>query len=117
MMETFECPSCGGPNEAAPGASRMACTYCGANLNIPEHLRVAAKVPARVKPAKARPAPCLEKEAPDLLRNVQPLATRAWNTYAAWTWLRWLIPGCLTMLVLGVMACALLGALPFLLGR
>lgn len=114
MSEPFDCPSCGAPNEALAGASRMACAYCGANLSIPAHLQSAAKPPAQVKPPQARPAPSFEKEAPDLLRKAQPFAVRAWNTYAAWTWLRWVLPACLTVFVVGLLGCIMLGVLPFL---
>ena len=115
MTETFLCNSCGGPNEPAAGASRMACTYCGANLTIPADMRVKAKPAAEVMPPKARPTPSLEKEAPDLLRKAQPFAIKAWNTYALWTWVRWLLPACLTIVIAGFIVCALLGILPFVL--
>ena len=118
MTDTFPCTACGGPNEAIPGASQMACTYCGANLTIPSELRVQAKPKpaARTQAPAARPTPSFEKEAPDLLRKAQPFAIKAWNTYAYWTWLRWLIPTCITLVVVGVVICALLGALPFVFG-
>jgi predicted RNA-binding Zn-ribbon protein involved in translation (DUF1610 family) len=115
MTETFPCLSCGAPNQPAAGAVHMACEYCGANLTIPEELRAKAKPSATVKPPKTVPAPSLEKEAPELLRKVQPVAIKAWNAYAYWTWLRWLIPACLTIIVVGLIVCVALGALPFLL--
>ena len=37
------------------------------------------------------------------------------KTYAYWTWLRWLLPACLTIAVVGFIVCALLGVLPFVL--
>jgi hypothetical protein len=95
----------------------MACKYCGANLTIPKELRLQAmpKPAARVQTPPVKPAPSIEKEASDLLRKAQPIAIKAWNAYAYWTWLRWLIPACLTFLVIGLVVCAVLGYLPFLL--
>ena len=95
----------------------MGCTYCGANLTIPVEMRVKAKPTAEVKPPKVKPSLSLEKEAPDLLRKAQPFVIKAWNTYAAWTWIRWLLPTCLTLLVVGFVVCAVLGVLPFVLFR
>ena len=57
-----------------------------------------------------------EIDAPDLLRKAQPVAFKAFNLYAYWTWLRWLLPACLTILVVGFILCAVLGALPFVFG-
>lgn len=118
MTDTFPCTACGGPNEAVPGASQMACTYCGANLSIPKELRVPAKPKptARTQTPPVRPALSFEKEAPDLLRKAQPIAVKAWNSYVYWTWLRRLLPACLTILVIVFFACAALGALPFVFG-
>lgn len=95
----------------------MACTYCGANLTIPVEMRVKAKPTVEVKPPKAVPASSLEKEAPDLLRKAQPFAIKAWNAYAMWTWVRWLLPTCLTITIVGFIVCVVLGALPFVLAR
>ncbi len=115
MTQTFHCTACGGPNELIPGFNRMTCNYCGANLTIPEDMRIAAKPSAEIKPPKARPAPSLEKDAPELLRKAQPFAIKAWNAYAYWSWLRWLAPTCLTILVIGFFGCLALGAIPFVL--
>ncbi len=52
-------------------------------------------------------------DAPDLLRKAQPLAVRAWSLFAAWTWIRWLLPTCLTIFVVGIVLCLLTGILPF----
>ncbi len=112
-MTQFNCSACGGPNEPEAGATRMACTYCGANLTIPENLRTKA-IP---KVEKSFPKPKLvispEINAPDLFRKAEPIAIKAWNIYAVWTWVRWLLPTCLTILVVGIILCASLGALPF----
>lgn len=116
MTQTFPCTACGGPNEPEAGLTRMACSYCGANLTIPESLRTKAKPTAASMPPKQRPAPSLEKDAPDLLRKAQPYAVKAWNSYVYWTWLRRLFPACLTILVIGFFVCAALGALPFVFG-
>ncbi|MBK9209646.1 MAG: hypothetical protein IPL71_15625 [Anaerolineales bacterium] len=40
---TFSCSACGAPNKPEAGTSRMACTYCGTNLTIPENLQTAAR--------------------------------------------------------------------------
>ena len=116
MTESFPCTACGGPNEAIAGESQMACTYCGANLSIPKELRVQAKPAARVKTPPAKTTIRLEKEAPDLLRKAQPIAIKAWNTYAYWTWLRWLLPTCLTIMIVSFFACVALGVLPLVFG-
>jgi hypothetical protein len=117
MSQSFPCPACGAPNEPEAGQVRMACTYCGANLNVPEHLQTAAIPKAEKMPEWAAPAPSLEKEAPDLLRKAEPIVTKAWNTYAAWTWVRRALPACLTIIVIGLCACGLLVALPFFFRR
>lgn len=95
----------------------MTCTYCGANLTIPEDLRIKAKPAVTVKPPPTRPAPGFGKEAPELMRKAQPIALKAWNAYAIWTWLRWIIPACLVMILVGLIICSILGMLPFVLSR
>lgn len=115
MDKTFSCTACGAPNEPEPGATRMACSYCGVSLPIPARLQTQAK-PQTLKPqVQYKPVIDLEKEAPEILRKAQPVVTKAWNLYAYWTWLRWLAPACLTLFILGFFLCAGLGALPFLL--
>lgn len=113
-MTQFNCTVCGGPNDPEAGAIRMACIYCGANLTIPENLRRKAK--PRVEKTSPKPKPIISPEidAPDLLRKAEPIARKAWNLYAYWTWLRWLLPTCLTLLVVGMILCMALGALPFI---
>ncbi len=117
MTDTFPCTACGAPNEAEAGQTSMACTYCGTTLSIPASLRTKAMPKVEKIPSKAKPVVGLEEEAPDLLRKVQPAAIKAWNLFAYWTWLRWLIPTCLTILVIGFFICMALGALPFVLQR
>ncbi len=113
MTQSFNCTSCGAPNEPEAGAIRMACSYCGTNLTIPETLRTKAQSKVERIPSKTKPVSVMEIDAPDLLRKAQPVVVKAWNMYAYWTWLRWIIPTCLTILVIGFFACAALGALPF----
>ncbi|HNK63340.1 MAG TPA: hypothetical protein PLE14_04775 [Anaerolineales bacterium] len=115
MTKIFSCPACGGPNEPDAGEIRMICSYCGVNLTIPEEARIRAKPKVESKPPKAMPTSRLEKEAPDLLRKAQPIAIKAWNTYAYWTWIRWLLPTCLTIFMVGFFICLAFGALPFML--
>lgn len=91
----------------------MACIYCGAALAIPEELRIKSMPRVEKIQPKAKPAPSLEKEAPVLLRKAQPLAVKAWNMYAYWTWIRWVLPTCLTVLAVAFFICMALGALPF----
>ena len=117
MPSTFPCPACGAPNEPEAGQARMTCSYCGANLTIPASVRRAAPPKVEIKPPKAAPAPSLEKEAPDLLRKAEPIVTKAWNTYAAWTWIRRALPTCLVIVLIGLCVCAALTALPFFLNR
>jgi hypothetical protein len=76
--------------------------------------KVVPKVEQTVSKAKTISIP--EIDAPDLIRKAQPVAIKAFNLYAYWTWLRWLLPTCLTILVLGFILCAVLGALPFVIG-
>ncbi len=67
-------------------------------------------------PSKVNPVISPEIDAPDFMRKIQPVAVKAFNLYAYWTWLRWLLPTCLTILVVGFVLCAVLGALPFVFG-
>ena len=115
MADTFPCVACGGPNEPEAGSTQMNCSYCGANLTIPAGLRRAAAPKAEVRPAKPAPAPRPEVEASDLLRQAQPVAAKALGAYVGWTWLRRMLPTCLTILVIGLCTCALLSAAPFIL--
>ncbi len=113
-MTQFNCIACGAPNDPEAGSSRMACSYCGANLTIPEHLRTKAMPKVEKTSPKPKPVFNPEIDAPDLLRKAEPIAIKAWNLYAGWTWLRWLLPTCLTLFVVGIILCVALGALPFM---
>lgn len=114
MAQTFSCSACGGPNEAIPNASRMACTFCGTNLTIPRDLQISSpgKVESNFKQTEqARP---IEIDAAEVLRKSQPIAIKAWNLFAMWTWLRWLVPTCITVIIFGIIACVVFGMLPFI---
>ena len=117
MTDTFPCPACGAPNNPEAGRTQMACSYCGANLTIPAALRTAAPPKVEKMPERAAPIPSLEKEAPDLLRRAQPIAIRAWNAFAVWTWIRRALPTCLVILLIVLCACVALTVLPFFLNR
>lgn len=114
MPETFPCPACGAPNEPVVGQARMMCAYCGANLTIPESLRTAAIPKVEKTPEKSVPTPRLEEEATELLRKAQPVAVKAWNTYAVWTQIRRALPTCLIVLLIALCGCAILSASPFI---
>ena len=113
MTDTFPCVACGAPNEPEAGQTSMACTYCGTALSIPASLRTKAMPKVEKIPSKAKPVVSPEIDASDLIRKAQPAAIQAWNLFAYWTWLRWLLPTCLTILVVGFFLCMALGALPF----
>lgn len=100
MTRLFSCNACGAPNEPEANASRMTCAFCGTNLTIPEHLRIKSppKVETNFKKTESRRP--IEVEAVEVLRKSQPIAIRAWNLFAAWVWLRWLIPTCLIILII-----------------
>lgn len=100
MTQTFNCIACGAPNEPETNASRMACTFCGTNLTIPEHLRIKSQPKVETNFKKTESSRPVEVEAVEVLRKSQPIAIRAWNLFAAWTWLRWLIPTCLTIFII-----------------
>jgi hypothetical protein len=110
--QTFNCPACGGPNQPEAGSTRMTCAYCSANLTIPENLRAKAKPKAKRIPVRPQPIQVPEFDTSDVLRKAQPIAIRAWNLYAYWTWLRWLLPACLTIFVVGILLCVALGLIP-----
>lgn len=94
----------------------MTCSYCGANLTIPEHLRTRAIPKVEKISSKSGSVSIPEIGPSDVLRKAQPIAVKAWNLFAAWTWLRWLLPTCLTLFIVGCIACVALGALPSVLG-
>jgi predicted RNA-binding Zn-ribbon protein involved in translation (DUF1610 family) len=108
------CPACGAPSEPEAGKTHMPCTYCGTTLTIPESLRTKT-VPLQKVPAREIKFPQPEIDPSDLLRKAQPIAYRAFNLYALWTWVRWLLPACLTAFILLIVLCLALGALPVIL--
>jgi len=89
----------------------MPCSYCGANINIPISQRRMA-IPAQEDRPAEKHFQQPEIDASDLLRKVQPVARRAFNLYAMWTWLRLVLPTCLVMLVIFFVLCTLLGTMP-----
>ena len=114
MTQTFPCSACGAPNQPEAGLTRMACEYCGANLTIPESIRIKSMPKVEKFFTKAESVPSLNIDAPDILRKSQPIAIRAWNLFAMWTWLRWLIPACLTIFIISIILCVVFGMLPFI---
>lgn len=117
MTDTFPCPACGAPNNPEAGRTQMACSYCGANLTIPASLRRDAPPKVERPPTMAAPAPRQEMDASEILRQAQPVATKAWNAYASWTRIRRALPACIVIVLIGLCACAALTALPFFLNR
>lgn len=119
MTDTFPCSACGAPNRPEAGATQMACTYCGANLTIPASMRSAA--PPKVEKAFERAAPAPRPEvdtseiASEILRQAQPVAAKAWNAYAYWTWIRRALPACFVVMLIGMCLCVGLAILPIFL--
>ena len=112
---TFECSACGAPNNPSPGRAQMSCMYCGTKLTIPAVLRTETTPIAEEPLRESIQTQGSEFEPEVLLRQAQPIATRAWNAYARWTQIRYFLPTCLTLLVIGVCACGALTVLPILL--
>ncbi len=116
MTQSIACPACGAPNEPEAGKTHIACSYCSATVTIPEHMWTKPMPQVQKNFSNARPVTNPEIDAPDLLRKAQPIAIGAWNLFAAWTWLRWLLPTCLVIFVVGFVLCVVLGALLFGIG-
>lgn len=107
-MATFSCIACGAPVIPEEGVTHMACAYCGVTLAIPEELQKDA-VPLGSKFKIPEPEPAPEMEAAEFLRAAQPVARKAFNLFALWTWVRRFLPGCLVGVL--VIAClCLIGA-------
>ena len=117
MTDTLPCPACGAPNEPEAGRAQMTCSYCGANLAIPSEMRWDAPPRVEAAPERVAPPPRLEDEASEMLRKAQPVAVKALNTYAWWTWIRRVLPTCLIIALIILCACAAFGMLPFILNR
>jgi len=109
------CPACGAPNTPKAGMVHMTCDYCGVTLTIPEHLRTQAMPKMEKFPSKAKTVSSPITDAPDLIRMAQPIAIRAFNIFALWTWIRRVLPTCLVMFLLSILLCAAFAALPILL--
>jgi predicted RNA-binding Zn-ribbon protein involved in translation (DUF1610 family) len=114
QTDIITCPACGAPSEPEAGKTRMPCTYCGTTLIIPEAFRTKTILPQKV-PAKETKFQQPEIDPNDLLRKAQPIAYRAFNLYALWTQMRWLLPACLTIFIALIVLCLMLGALPVIL--
>ena len=97
------------------GMTRISCTYCSANLIIPDHLQTKAMPKLERSPSKAVAVTNTENEAAQFLRKAQPAAIGAWNLYALWTWARWILPTCLIVLLISIGVCVILGAAPIIL--
>ena len=111
----INCPACGAPNLPEAGKIYIGCNYCGTNITIPEKLRTKAIPKMEGTVSRAKPISVPENEAAKLLRKAQPVAIGAWNLYALWTWVRWILPTCLVILLVGTVLCVILGALPVIL--
>jgi hypothetical protein len=117
QTKTIICPACGAPSDPEPGKTHMPCAYCGTTLTIPESLRTKT-VPLQNNTAKETEFYQPGIDPSDFLRKAQPIALRAFNLYAVWTWVRQLLPTCLTIsiaFVVFIVLCLVLGALPIIL--
>ena len=113
MKNEIPCPACGAPNSPEADKTRMACAYCGANLVIPEALQ-RKSIPEK-NARKPEASLGADIEAGDILRKMQPIAIRAWNLYALWTWVRRILPTCLILFIVGIILCLFVSAMPFIL--
>ena len=93
-ITTFPCIACGAPVIPEKGVTHMACAYCGVTLAIPQELQKDA-VPLGSTFKIPEPEPTPEMEAAEFLRAAQPVARKAFNLFALWTWARRFLPGCL----------------------
>ena len=112
---SINCPACGAPNLPEAGKIHVACNYCGTNIIIPEKLRTKATLKMEGTASKTKPISVPENEAAKLLRKAQPVAIGAWNLYALWTWIRWILPTCLVIFLVSTVLCVALGAVPIFL--
>jgi len=111
---TFPCVACGAPVVPVVGVMHMACEYCGVTLAIPEELQVdAVLLGSTFKIPDPEPTP--EIEAAEFLRAAQPVARKAFNLFALWTWVRRFLPGCITFVL--VVSCLCLIGTAILISR
>ena len=99
--QLLACPACGASFQPEPNKSNMACPFCGVAINIPAHLRCNKAIetpPATEAPefdpfAAAHRAVTPEmreksrKDAQmvsDVIRKVEPVASKAYSAYAWW---------------------------------
>jgi len=102
--KTFPCLACGAPVNPLEGVTQMACAYCGVTLAIPEALQKDLLPPgSRFKIPEQEPDP--EMDAAEFLRAAQPVARKAFNLFALWTWVRRFIPGCLLAISIATCLC------------
>ena len=108
--KTFPCIACGAPVQPEVGKIHMPCLFCGTNLAIPKELQIdAVPLGSNFKFPELKPTP--EAEAAEFLRKAQPVAIKAFNLYAIWTWVRRFLPGCLISMAILICLCA--GAILF----
>ena len=112
---SINCPACGAPNSPEAGKIHLVCNYCGTTITIPEKLRTKAAPKMEQTASKAKSVIRPENEAAKLLRKAQPVAIGAWNIYALWTWVRWILPTCLVIFLVGTVLCVALGTVPIFL--
>jgi len=101
---TFPCLACGAPVIPEEGITHMACAYCGVTLAIPQELQKDA-IPLGSVFRVPEPDPDPEMEAAEFLRAAQPVARKAFNLFALWTWVRRFLPGCLVALLIATCLC------------
>jgi predicted RNA-binding Zn-ribbon protein involved in translation (DUF1610 family) len=132
MTLTFPCQACGAPVEPAANLERMPCPFCGTQLTIPEALQTRKPVAPPPQPAQfdpfesARRATRANTPVPDTftpklvnaLNSLDPVARRAYSTYAWGSMARRRLPGCLALLAVAcLLACAMGVGFAYLLGR
>jgi len=101
---TFSCLACGAPVIPEEGVAHMTCAYCGVTLAIPQELQK-DPVPLGSGFRVPEPDPDPEMEAAEFLREAQPIARKAFNLFALWTWVRRFLPGCLVATSIAICLC------------
>ncbi len=101
---TFPCLACGAPVLPVAGVTHTTCAYCGVTLAIPEELQK-DPVPPGSGFKIPEPETSSEMEAAEFLREAQPVARKAFNLFALWTWVRRFLPGCLVAISIAICLC------------